>query len=277
MVNIDEIDEHSNNCFKTEKINKPINDFNNILIDKKLESIYEYLIKEQKQIKINENNNNLELKEKLNFISIITKTIKQILNVNSSNQTSLDKMTQINTSLYKLIEKSNLSNDKCTLLNRIKYLLEEKIKIYKNNISRKSKRNHITFRNQLKKNKTKNNIGSDNSIDELITESETAEFFDLKKMEKILDEKREKKLNNLDNLINEAKNKRLFLMEVLKVKYQKINQNKEENLIPPIMIWKEAMKKKIKMKEWSKFIFDELSNPGKYIKIMEKRKGKTIK
>ena len=267
MVNIDEIDEHSNNCFKTEKINKPINDFNNILIDKKLESIYEYLIKEQKQIKINENNNNLELKEKLNFISIITKTIKQILNVNSSNQTSLDKMTQINTSLYKLIEKSNLSNDKCTLLNRIKYLLEEKIKIYKNNISRKSKRNHITFRNQLKKNKTKNNIGSDNSIDELITESETTEFFDLKKMEKILDEKREKKLNNLDNLINEAKNKRLFLMEVLKVKYQKINNNKKGDSIPPQLIWKEAIKNKIEKKNWSNFIYDELNNPNKYLKL----------
>jgi hypothetical protein len=274
MVNIDEIDEHSNNCFKTEKINKPINDFNNILIDKKLESLYEYLIKEQKQIKINENNNNLELKEKLNFISIITKTIKQILNVNSSNQTSLDKMTQINTSLYKLIEKSNLSNDKCTLLNRIKNLLEEKIKIYKNNISRKSKRNHITFRNQLKKNKTKNNIGSDNSIDELITESETTEFFDLKKMEKILDKKNELKAVNLDNFVNETKNKRLFMMEVLKVKYQKISNNKSEDLVQPEMIWEEAKKQKIKINEWPKFIFDELSDPNKYLKMIQKKKEK---
>ena len=122
-----------------------------------------------------------------------------------------------------------------------------------------------------------NYLYHENISDDLISESETTENFDLKNMEKILDEKRELKSNNLDNVVNEAKNKRLFLMEVLKVKYQKINQNKEENLIPPIMIWKEAMKKKIKMKEWSKFIFDELSNPGKYIKIMEKRKGKTIK
>ena len=266
MVNIDEIDEHSNNCFKTEKKNKPINDFNNILIDKKLESIYEYLIKEQKEIKTNENNN-LELKERLNFISIITKTIKQMLNVNSSNKTSVDKMTQINTNLHKLIEKNNLSTDKCTLLNRIKYLLEEKIKIYKNNILRGLKRNHIIFRNELKKNKTKHNLGSDNSIEELITESETIEFFDLKKMEKILDEKREQKLNNLDNLINEAKNKRLFLMEVLKVKYQKINKDKMDDLIPPQLIWKEAIKNKIEKKNWSNFIYDELNNPNKYLKL----------
>ena len=272
MVNIDEIDEHSNSCFKKEKINKPINDFNNILIDKKLESIYEYLIKEEKKIKTNENSNNLELKEKLNFISMITKTIKQISIANFSNQTSVDKMTQINTNLNKLIEKNNLLTDKCTLLNRIKYLLEEKLKFHKNNILRKLKRNHIIFRNELKKNKTKNNIGFDNSIDELITESETIEFFDLKKMEKILDEKREKKLNNLDNLINEAKNKRLFLMEVLKVKYQKINNNKKGDSIPPQLIWKEAIKNKIEKKNWSNFIYNELKNPNKYLKLKALKK-----
>jgi hypothetical protein len=63
-------------------------------------------------------------------------------------------------------------------------------------------------------------------------------------------------------------------MEVLKVKYQKISENKLENLIPPILIWKEAMKKNIKMKNWTKFIFEELNNPDKYLNLREKIKDK---
>ena len=38
-------------------------------------------------------------------------------------------------------------------------------------------------------------------------------------------------------------------MEVLKVKFQKINENKKEDLIPPEMIWKEAVKKNVEMKK----------------------------
>ena len=102
-----------------------------------------------------------------------------------------------------------------------------------------------------------------------MSESETMEFLDLKKMEKILDEK-ELKTENLDKLINEAKNKRLFLIEVLKVKYQKIKENENEDLIEPEMIWKEAVKKNIEMKNWTEFIFNELNNPNKYLKMIKK-------
>ena len=88
--------------------------------------------------------------------------------------------------------------------------------------------------------------------------------FEVDKLKKNYEElsKKELKEYNLDNYVNEVKNKRLFLMEVLKVKYQKINNNNTENKIPPLMIWKEAMKKKVKMNNWSKFIFDELNNPN---------------
>ena len=100
------------------------------------------------------------------------------------------------------------------------------------------------------------------------------EFFDLKKIEQLLDEKRELKSDSLNDFVNEAKNKRLFLMEVLKVKYQKINNNKNENLITPIMIWNEAKKKNITKSNWSKFIFDELNNSKKYLKLIQKEKDK---
>ena len=97
------------------------------------------------------------------------------------------------------------------------------------------------------------------------------ENFDLKKIEKILDEKREPKLNNIEDIINEVKNKRLFLMEVLKVKYQKIKENINEDLISPEMLWKEALKQKIEMNNWAQFIFNELSNPNKYLKIISNK------
>ena len=115
-------------------------------------------------------------------------------------------------------------------------------------------------------------LGEENSVDQAISENETTEFFE--KMEKILDDKKE---YNLDNFVNEAKNKRLFLMEVLKVKFQKINNNQTENIIPPLMIWKEAMKNNIKMNNWSKFIFDELNNPNKYLRMLEKNKENKYK
>ena len=144
----------------------------------------------------------------------------------------------------------------------------------------KKKKNIIennSLRNKEIKNKT-NYLYQGNSFDEIISESETMELFDLKKMEKILDEKEELKSDNLEDYINEVKNKRLFLMEVLKVKYQKINNNKEEDLIPPIMIWEEAKKKQITINDWAKFIFDELNNPNKYInKINMENKGNKSK
>ena len=142
------------------------------------------------------------------------------------------------------------------LLSRIKIILNEKIQLF----SEKNNKNIGIEENNSKKLK-------ENSTEENISEIETMEFYDLKK---ILDEKN-LKTNNLEKMINDAKNKRLFLMEVLKVKYQKINENKNENLISPEMLWEEAVKKKIEMKNWSQFIFNELSNPNKYLKKIKKK------
>ena len=186
------------------------------------------------------------------------------------------------------MEKYYNSGNIFTLLSRVNILLEEKIKYFiKNNIIvnknkvKKLDNSNFSFNknnkvlrntiNGLQINK-KSYLNHENSIDGVISESETMEYFDLKKMERILDKK--KKIDNLDNFVNEAKNKRLFLMEVLKVKYQKVSENKLENLIPPILIWKEALKKNIKMKNWSKFIFEELNNPNKYLNLRGKIKDK---
>ena len=124
-------------------------------------------------------------------------------------------------------------------------------------------------------NKTNRNIIfdiKDYSYGEMVTNCETMDFFDLNKMGKILDEKRNFKMEKFDNFINEEKNKRLFLMEVLKAKFQKINKNTNVNLIPDILIWKEAKKKKIEKNIWPKFIMDELNNPNKYLKIIKNEK-----
>ena len=79
-------------------------------------------------------------------------------------------------------------------------------------------------------------------------------------------------MQKFDDFIKEEKNKRLFLMEVLKTKFQKINKNTNVNLIPDILIWKEAKKKKIGKNIWSKFIMDEFNNPNKYLKIIKNEK-----
>ena len=284
IINISDIDDHSIKCFKIkeESVNLFSND-DSTSIEIKLKNIYEYLIREQ-----NKNQNSNINVGSFDFIEILKKKVKEILNIKTTSQISLEKLKKINKIISELLEKNVHSTNKTTLLNRLKILIDKKIEYMQkeleamlkieNNLNKNdNKSNNNNLKNMTNIQQNNNYLYHENSSDDLISESETMENFDLKNMEKILDEKRELKFYNLDNVVNEAKNKRLFLMEVLKVKYQKINQNKEENLIPPIMIWKEAMKKKIKMKEWSKFIFDELSNPGKYIKIMEKRKGKTIK
>ena len=160
------------------------------------------------------------------------------------------------------MEKCLNSPNVFTLLNRAKILLEEK----KNFFLKKIKKNN---NNGIEGGISKNKNLAEHSLEEIMSESETMEFLDLKKMEKILDEK-ELKTENLDKLINEAKNKRLFLIEVLKVKYQKIKENENEDLIEPEMIWKEAVKKNIEMKNWTEFIFNELNNPNKYLKMIKK-------
>ena len=176
-----------------------------------------------------------------------------------------------------------------SLLRRIKSLLEEKINYFvehnNENISKDDKKlkktEEVTKDKKILRNTVNPSINNknfylcqDKSMDEALSESETMEFFDLKKIEQLLDEKRELKSDSLNDFVNEAKNKRLFLMEVLKVKYQKINNNKNENLITPIMIWNEAKKKNITKSNWSKFIFDELNNPKKYLKLIQKEKEK---
>ena len=35
----------------------------------------------------------------------------------------------------------------------------------------------------------------------------------------------------------------------------------------PQLIWKEAIKNKIEKKNWSNFIYNELKNPNKYLKL----------
>ena len=132
-------------------------------------------------------------------------------------------------------------------------------------------KNNININNKTNKNTEIFDI-KDYSYGEMVTNYETMSCFDLKKMGKILDEKRNFKMQKFDNFINEEKNKRLFLMEVLKAKFQKINKNTNVNLIPDILIWKEAEKNKIDKNNWEKFIMNELNNPNKYLNIMKNEK-----
>lgn len=270
MVNMTKIDEHSNNCFEMKEEEDVTKKHNYIsFIENKLKNIYEYA----------NNFNNL------NNLKLI---IEQILSIKNINSSSIKELKEINNNLRYIMEKYYNSDNIFTLLSRVNILLEEKIKYFiKNNIIvnknkvKKLDNSNFSFNknnkvlrntiNGLQINK-KSYLNHENSIDGVISESETMEYFDLKKMERILDKK--KKIDNLDNFVNEAKNKRLFLMEVLKVKYQKVSENKLENLIPPILIWKEALKKNIKMKNWSKFIFEELNNPNKYLNLRGKIKDK---
>ena len=251
LINIDEMDEHSNKCFniKEEKILEKKNNYS-IIIDNKLRNILEYFVNLEKNKNINLSG--IEINFDHNLIQIMKSNLENILNIKETNENSIEKLSSIKENINNLMEKYVNSNNIFALLSRSKILLEEKIKIFDENIK-----------------KIKKNL--ENSVDETVSESETAELFDLKKMEKILDEK-ELKTENIDKFVNEAKNKRLFLMEVLKVKFQKISENKSEDLIPPIMIWEEACKQNIEMKNWTKFIFNELHNPNKYIKMIQKSK-----
>jgi hypothetical protein len=275
MVKVEEIDKHSNNCFKIYEEIKSEDSNNNFisLIENKLKRMYDFLNNIEKG-KINIDN---ELNEYLDFIFMMKRYIEQILAIKIINSLAIEELSEINNIFNKLMEKYASSKNIFTLISRIKILLEEKKKYFieknrtKNDIKVKSKKKiaHALPDNKIFRH-TMNLpscdqfclLGEENSVDQAMSENETTEFFE--KMEKILDDKKE---YNLDNFVNEAKNKRLFLMEVLKVKFQKINNNQTENIIPPLMIWKEAMKNNIKMNNWSKFIFDELNNPNKYLKL----------
>lgn len=263
LINIDEADEHSNKCFNTKK-NNNIKDKDNsdnylIIIHNKLKNILEYLEKIQKSDIYIFDNINPDYKTNSEYIKELKLNINKILNINEIKKSSLDELSKINNKINTLMEQCLNSQNIFTLFSRTKILLEEKSKF---------------FSDKIKKNwggiyASKKNL-ENNTFEEILSENETAEFFDLKKMEKILDEK-ELKTENLEKLINETKNKRLFLIEVLKVKFQKINENKNEDLIQPEMIWKEAVKKNIEMKNWTQFIFNELNNPNKYLKMLNKK------
>lgn len=285
MVKVEEIDKHSNNCFKIYEEIKSEDSNNNYisLIENKLKKIYEFLNNIEKG-KINIDN---ELNEYLDFVLMMKRYIEQILGIKIINSLAIEELSEINNIFNKLMEKYASSKNIFTLISRIKILLEEKKKYFieknrtKEDIKVKSKKkishglpDNKIFRHTMNL-PSKDQfclLGEENSVDQAISENETTEFFE--KMEKILDDKKE---YNLDNFVNEAKNKRLFLMEILKVKFQKINNNQNENIIPPLMIWKEAMKNNIKMNNWSKFIFDELNNPNKYLRMLEKNKENKYK
>ena len=266
LINIDEADEHSNKCYNSKKNNgfKNKDNIDNylIIIHNKLKNILEYLEKIQKNDKYNYDNTNTDLKENTEFINELKLYINKILNIKELNSSSINDLSKIKNKINSQMEKCLNWPNIFTLYSRTKILLEEKSKFFSDKIKK--------TRDISKKNL------EENSFDEILSESETAEFFDLKKMEKILDEK-ELKTENLEKLINEKKNKRLFLMEVLKVKFQKINENKKEDLIPPEMIWKEAVKNNVEMKNWTQFIFNELNNPNKYLTMLQKNNIKSQK
>jgi hypothetical protein len=264
LINIDEIDEHSNKCFNTKKNNniKENSDDYITIIENKLKNILEYLEKLGNNNIFDNNISKMEFNEHSEIIEELKLNINKILEIKEFNFSSIDELNKINNIFSNSMEKCLNSPNVFTLLNRAKILLEEK----KNFFLKKIKKNN---NNNIEGGISKNKNLAEHSLEEIMSESETMEFLDLKKMEKILDEK-ELKTENLDKLINEAKNKRLFLMEVLKVKYQKIKENENEDLIEPEMIWKEAVKKNIEMKNWTEFIFNELKNPNKYLKMIKK-------
>lgn len=265
LINIDEIDEHSNKCFNTKKNNniKENSDDYITIIENKLKNILEYLEKLGNNNIFDNNISKMEFNEHSEIIEELKLNINKILEIKEFNFSSIDELNKINNIISNSMEKCLNSPNVFTLLNRAKILLEEK----KNFFLKKIKKNNNN--NNIEGGISKNKNLAEHSLEEIMSESETMEFLDLKKMEKILDEK-ELKTENLDKLINEAKNKRLFLMEVLKVKYQKIKENENEDLIEPEMIWKEAVKKNIEMKNWTEFIFNELNNPNKYLKMIKK-------
>ena len=272
LINIDEADEHSNKCYNNNKknnnnsiINKENSDNFLVIIHNKLKNILEYLEKTENTDINNYSNINSDFQNNSEYITELKSIIIKILNININeiNSSSIDDLLKINTQINIQMEKCLNSPNIFTLFSRAKILLEEKSKFFSEKIGKNGE------------GVSKKNL-EENSLEENNTQSETTEFFDLKKMEKILDEK-DLKTENLEKLINETKNKRLFLMEVLKVKFQKINENKKEDLIPPEMIWKEAVKKNVEMKNWTQFIFNELNNPNKYLKMLQKKNIKVQK
>ena len=75
--------------------------------------------------------------------------------------------------------------------------------------------------------------------------------------------------NNEDVNYNVKNNnlKKLFFREVFKIKFEKIHNTHVGQKIDSKYIWEECCKQKIPKNKWQQFIFQELSNPRKYLEL----------
>ena len=75
--------------------------------------------------------------------------------------------------------------------------------------------------------------------------------------------------NNEDVNYNVKNNnlKKLFFREVFKIKFEKIHNTHVGQKIDSKYIWEECCKQKIPRNKWQQFIFQELSNPRKYLEL----------
>ena len=257
IINIEEIDEHSTYCFKNK--GQP-NDIN--IIERNLKNIFDYLTNLLKKKK-----NNNSTQEKIDLITNLKQKVKNILDIKLQCQASIDKLIKINDSIINLLNQYSKSNNIYTLISRIKAVLDNKILYFSN-----SKENNKGFlRNTVAAPLSiPSIIPEKKSLNEEISDNETTEYFDLELIGKILDEKNENKIDNLDNKVNVAKNKRLFMMEILKIKYKKgITDN---DFIDSEMLFNEVMKKNIKMNDWANFILEQINNKEKCLTIKVKKK-----
>ena len=77
---------------------------------------------------------------------------------------------------------------------------------------------------------------------------------------------------------DEKKDKKIFFMEVLKVKFEKLHSSHKGQKINQKYIWEECKRQNIPKENWSQFILGELNNPYKYMEIQKKeRRSKSRK
>jgi hypothetical protein len=117
MINLNEIDEHSNNCFEMKEEESTMKKNNYIsFVENKLKNIYEYI-------------------NKFNSFTNLKLIIEETLSIKNINSSSIKELKKINDNLKYIMEKYYNSTNIFTLLSRVNILLEEKIKYFiKNNI-----------------------------------------------------------------------------------------------------------------------------------------------
>ena len=77
---------------------------------------------------------------------------------------------------------------------------------------------------------------------------------------------------------DEKKDKKVFFMEVLKIKFEKLHSSHKGQKINQKYIWEECKRQNIPKENWSQFILGELNNPYKYMEIEKKeRRNKSRK